>query len=267
MDIRDKRVLINGGSSGIGLALARSLGIKGDRIVVSGRRIDMLNAAIKELRAARIDALLVADVAIDTGRTATLAGEIDALGGLDVLLDNAGGAWAGRLGDTTEVEIRAMMEVDLIAPIPLTQAALPHLRANGDGLVVNIAFGIALIDMPFYSAYAAVKAGLARFGEALRRELTNKGVHVMTVYPAATDTSIMRTSRAGPERGFTRKAADTVTSAIVDGIIASTFKVIRGGEARVKMSDQTRDDPAALNRRFATLQSVLAAAVCDRAAL
>lgn len=88
----------------------------------------------------------------------------------------------------------------------------------------------------------------------------------MTVYPAATDTSMMRTSRAGPERGCTREAANTVTSAIVDGIVASTFKVIRGGEARVKMIDQNRDDPAALNRRFTTLQSVLAAAVCDRAA-
>src|SRR3546814_2742545 len=72
-----------------------------------------------------------------------------------------------------------MIEVDLVAPILLARAALPALRASGDGLIVDITSGIALIGMPFYATYAAVKAGLARFGEALRRELKGEGVHVL----------------------------------------------------------------------------------------
>lgn len=85
-----------------------------------------------------------------------------------------------------------MIEVDLLAPILLTQAALPHLRAMGNGLVVNVTSGIALIGVPFYATYAAAKAGLARFGEALRRELKGEGVHVLTLYPGATDTPMMQ---------------------------------------------------------------------------
>ena len=72
-------------------------------------------------------------------------------------------------------------------------------------LVVNIASGIALVAAPFYATYAGVKGGLAKFGELLRRELKGEGVHVMTVYPGATDTPMMRTSKAGPELGFTRE--------------------------------------------------------------
>ena len=56
-----------------------------------------------------------------------------------------------------------MIEVDLVAPILLTRASLPHLRASGDGLVVNVTSGIALIALPSYATYAAAKAGLARF--------------------------------------------------------------------------------------------------------
>lgn len=64
-----------------------------------------------------------------------------------------------------------MVTADLLAPIILTRAALPQLRANIGGMIVNIASGIALVGMPFYATYAGVKAGLAHFGEAMRREL------------------------------------------------------------------------------------------------
>jgi len=93
-----------------------------------------------------------------------------------VLVNNAGGVRAGRLESMAEEEIRTMIEVDLVAPILLTQAALPQLRASGDGLVVNVTSGIALVGAPFYTTYAAAKAGLSRFGEALRRELKGEGV-------------------------------------------------------------------------------------------
>ncbi len=76
-----------------------------------------------------------------------------------------------------------MIEVDLVAPIMLTRSALPDLRAGKDGMVVNITSGIALVAAPFYSTYAGVKGGLAKFGESLRREQKGEGVHVMTVYP------------------------------------------------------------------------------------
>jgi uncharacterized oxidoreductase len=268
MNLNGKRVLITGGSSGIGLAIAEAMLAKGARVVITGRRPDALKVAIDGLRKAggSVDGV-AADVGTFEGRMATLAFALRQFGGLDVLVNNAGGVRAGRLEDTTEDEIRTMIEVDLVAPIMLTRAALPALRASGDGLVVNITSGIALVAAPFYATYAGVKGGLAKFGESLRRELKGEGVHVMTVYPGATDTPMVQTSKAGPELGFTREPAAAVADAVIAGIGEDAFEVIRGGEARAKMIALNRDDPAALDKRFSELKPALAEAVKDHSAL
>lgn len=134
---------------------------------------------------------------------------LDALGGLDIPVNNAGGVRADRIEATSQSEIEAMLNVDLLAPILLTRAALLSLRAGGDAMVVNVTSGIALIGAPFYATYAAAKAGLARFGEALRRELKGEDVNVLTVYPGSTDTPMMQTNRAGPELGFLRPISES----------------------------------------------------------
>jgi uncharacterized oxidoreductase len=153
----------------------------------------------------------VTDAAADIGTTEcreyTLNQTPDALGGLDILVNNAGGVRAGCLENTSEADIEAMVAVDLIAPILLTRASLPALRARGDAMVVNIESGIALIGVPFYTKYAAVKVGLARCGGALRRELKGEGIHLLTAYPGGTDTPMMKSNRAGPELGFSREPA------------------------------------------------------------
>lgn len=268
MDTKGKRALITGGSSGIGLALAAAMGRKGARIVITGRRAEVVARAADELRAAGTECTaLTADAATDAGRQSTIAGALEALGGIDVLVNNAGGVRAGKLESIAEAEIRSMIEVDLVAPILLARMALPYLRADAGGLIVNVASGIALIGVPFYATYAAAKAGLARFGEALRRELAGNGVHVMTVYPGATDTPMMRTSRAGPELGFVREQPQEVAEAILAGIEADALEVVRGGEARSQMIALNRDDPAALDARFSSIKGALAEAVRDHAAL
>ena len=92
-----------------------------------------------------------------------------------------------------------------------------------------------VIGAPFYTTYAAAKAGAAHFGESLRRELKGEGIHVLTVYPGGTDTPMMKTNRAGPELGFSREPAAAVAAAIIEGIEADAFEVIRGGEVRAQM--------------------------------
>ena len=268
MYLEGKRVIITGGSSGIGLATAQAMTAVGARVFITGRRPDIVAKAVDQLRATHAEASgVAADVATNDGRARTLEAGLETLGGLDILVNNAGGVRAGRLEDTSEAEIRAMIEVDLVAPILLTRAALPHLRAGGDGLVVNVTSGIALIGLPFYATYAAAKAGFARFSEALRRELKGEGVHVLTVYPGGTDTPMMKSNRAGPELGFGREPASAVAEAIVAGIRADAFDVVRGGEARDKMIALNRDDPAAIDQRFLGIKPALAEAVRDHSAL
>lgn len=268
MKIEGSRILITGGSSGIGLALAHALLAKGAKVVVTGRRPDALSNAVRELQGtAQSVSGVAADVASPDGRAATITQAIDTLGGLDMLVNNAGGVRAGRLENTPEAELQSMIDVDLVAPILLTRAALPALRASGDAMVVNIASGIALVGAPFYATYAATKAGLAHFGEALRRELKGEGIHVLTAYPGGTDTPMMKSNRAGPELGFSREPASAVAAAIVDGIEAGAFEVIRGGEARAQMIALNRDNPAAVDERFLGLKAALEDAVKDHSAL
>ena len=153
MILQGKRALITGGSSGIGLAIAEAMLAKGAKVAITGRRPDVLTETAKQLRkGGRSVDSIAADVSTDKGRETTLRLALEKLGGLDILVNNAGGVRAGRLEDTMEAEIRAMIEVDLVAPILLTRAALPALRASKDGLVVNVTSGIALVAAPFASS-------------------------------------------------------------------------------------------------------------------
>lgn len=268
MDLAGKRILITGGSSGIGLALAERFAAAGARLFLTARGEERLEAAVLQLQAVGASVAGVsADVATTEGRALTLSTAKAAMGGIDVLVNNAGAVRAGRLEDIPEAEIEAMITVDLLAPILLTRAALPALRESGDSLVLNIASGLALVGAPFYVPYAAAKAGLARFGEALRRELKGEGIHVLTAYPTATDTPMMKSSKAGPELGFVREPVAAVADAILQAVREDAFSVIRGGEAREKIIRLNREAPEVVDQRFLDMKAGLAEAVKGHSAL
>jgi NAD(P)-dependent dehydrogenase (short-subunit alcohol dehydrogenase family) len=176
MNINGKRVLITGGSSGIGLAIAHALLAKGAKLVITGRRADTLAKAVQELQQTGSPVYSVtADVATPEGRATTIKRALDRLGGLDILVNNAGGVRAGRLENTPEAELQAMIDVDLVAPILLTRAALPALRASGEAMVVNVASGIALIGVPFYATSGPLDFGAKSAGTLAAKTLVKSG--------------------------------------------------------------------------------------------
>ena len=188
MDLATRVVLLTGAGSGIGRATAVELARRGAVLLLAGRRSVELAATVDLVQASGGVAQAIAG---DVTRPGDRARWIDAaetgLGSLDVLINNAGNVRAGRLEQIDESDLRSQLEVNLIAPILLTREALPALRravaARRSAAIVNVSSSIALVGIPFYATYAAAKAGIARFGEALRRELVGEGVHVLTVYP------------------------------------------------------------------------------------
>jgi len=207
--------------------------------------------------------VLSSDLTAPGSPAAVVAATQEQFGGIDVLVNNAGNVRAGRLEAIQESEVLAQIALNLAAPILLTRAALPALRASAGGLVVNISSGIALIGMPFYATYAATKAGIAHFGEALRRELHGEGVQVLNVYPGATSTPMMASSQAGPEHGFTYESPEDVAAATIAGIAAGSLTVVRGGQTRNQMIALNRNDPAAVDEMLAGRKTELEQAVAE----
>jgi NAD(P)-dependent dehydrogenase (short-subunit alcohol dehydrogenase family) len=265
MDIVGKRVLVTGGSSGIGFEIARELLARKARVLISGRRADAITSAVEELRLWGEIEGVAADVTTPEGRKLTIDTALKALGGLDILINNAGGVRAGRLERIEEEAIRQMVEVNLSGPMLLTRAALPSLRESGDAMIVNVSSAIGQVGMAFYAPYAAVKAGIAHFGEALRRELDGEGIHVLTVYPTATDTPMMSTSGINPPEG--RDSAKAVAIESVDAIAAGRLEVVRGGAERLELVKKNCLDPAAVDIAMRPMKAPLEGWARDHSAL
>ncbi len=268
MDLHDRSILLTGAGSGIGRALALQLAEHAPRLTLVGRRTEPLEEVAAQVRERGGQALVVPSNLTAPGAPAVVVATAqEQFGGIDVLVNNAGNVRAGRLEAVEESQVLAQVALNLTAPILLTHAALPALRASGDGLVVNISSGIALIGMPFYTTYAATKAGIAHFGEALRRELYGEGVHVLNVFPGATSTPMMETSKAGAEHGFDYESPEDVAAATIVGITDGSLTVIRGGEPRAQMIALNRNDPAAVDQLLNGRKRELEQAVAGHSSL
>ena len=268
MDLSKKSVLVTGAGSGIGRAAALALARKGARLTLTGRREGPLKETARLVEEAGGEQRVVAgDVTDAEARGRVVRAAVERFGGLDVLVNNAGGVRAGRLENVGEDEVRSQIEVNLTAPILLTRAVMGALRESSDAAVVDVSSGFGLVGMPFYSVYAATKAGIAHFGEALRRELFGEGVHVMTIYPRATETPMMDSNEAGPELGFEYESAEDVAEALVAGLEAGELEVVRGAKDRSAMTQMSREQPRRLDEQVASMKDDLEAAVANHSSM
>jgi len=189
--------LLTGASAGIGTSLARELAKRGIDLVLTSRREDRLNTLAQELTTSsgtgqggnrvpndRPIQVLVIPAALDDPTTPErlIQATLERFGRLDILINNAGFGLPTLFADGDPVEIRRQLEVNFVAPLMLTRAAIPYLLQS-KGTIINIGSAIRSVANSALGAYGATKAGLAYWNDALRRELKHKGVTVCLVEP------------------------------------------------------------------------------------
>ncbi|MFG2938269.1 SDR family NAD(P)-dependent oxidoreductase [Streptomyces sp. NPDC048282] len=189
-------VAVTGAGTGIGRASARAFAAGGAHVLAVGRRTEPLRET-----AAGHDRItpLAADITDDGGPELIVRTALEMYGRLDVLVNNAGIVRGGALGTLTPELIAPQIATNLIAPVLLTQAALPSLEASG-GVIVNVSTSVGQRAWPGNSVYAATKTALELLTRSWAVELAPRGVRVVAVAPGAIATPIGEHQGLTPER-------------------------------------------------------------------
>ena len=180
----NKRVLITGCSSGIGAATARLLVQRGMSVVATARSIETLEP-LKEAATQSKGSLFTTqlDVTVDSSRRAAFAFAEEKLGGVDVLVNNAG---YGQMGPIEEVPlelIRQQFETNVFGLIAMCQLALPAMRAQHHGRIINISSILEIVSLPVGGIYSSSKYALAGISDAMRIEVEPFGIDVVLILP------------------------------------------------------------------------------------
>lgn len=191
MQLRDKRVLLTGASSGIGRELALRLAQRGARVGLVARRPEPLQAVLGAiLQSGGTATAIAADISTAEGRAACVAQAYRNFGGVDLLINGAGTSDFAHFANADSAQIERIIRTNLLAPMLLTREVLPQMLRQGSGRIVNIGSIFGSIGFAYFAAYSSSKFGLRGFSEALRREVAGSGVGVTYVAPRAVKTSL-----------------------------------------------------------------------------
>ncbi|GIL28068.1 SDR family NAD(P)-dependent oxidoreductase [Actinocatenispora comari] len=182
-------VLVTGASGGIGAATARLFARRGARVFGTSRRSRPDEDGVE---------MLVLDVRSAESVRACVGAVVDRCGRIDVLVNNAGVMCEGFAEETDLAAAQAVLDTNFFGTVRVTHAVLPGMRARRRGRIVNIGSLAGWIGEPGEGFYAASKAALARYSEALRHEVWHLGIAVSLVEPAAFTTDVLRASTPAP---------------------------------------------------------------------
>jgi NAD(P)-dependent dehydrogenase (short-subunit alcohol dehydrogenase family) len=190
-DLEGRRVLITGGSSGIGAGLAEDFAAAGAIVGICARRADRLGEVLARCQKSSPDSRMwVADLSDDKEVDRVAAAAVAELGGVDVLVNNAGIPKRRHVTRLDPETVEAVMRINYLSPVRLTLALLPQMLERGEGRIVNISSVAAPLSAPGESCYGASKAALTVFSETMAVDLWDTGVKVMLVYPGVIDTEL-----------------------------------------------------------------------------
>jgi len=183
--------LVTGASSGIGDATARALASAGADVAIAARRHDRLDVLARELEKAGTKVLvLAADLLVEEENRRIVAETEAHFGRLDILVNNAGVMLLSPVDDSSPADWRRMFELNMLAPMVSSQAALDGMRARGGGHIISIASIAGRVANPNASGYAASKFGIVAFSESLRREVYKDNIRVTVIEPGVVATEL-----------------------------------------------------------------------------
>ena len=195
-DIKGKTIVITGGAKGIGLAAATEFAHAGcGKLVLVDLDIDALLLASHDL-SPYTNVTIAHNNICDPDQMKGLAYDLNALGGVDVLINNAGVGHSGEIAETSMDTWRHLINVNLLGSLNVFYAFLPYFIARKAGHVVNVASGQTFFQLPTWGPYAATKAALAIFSQVSRYELAKHNIKVTTVYPFMVNTGFYKDVKA-----------------------------------------------------------------------
>ena len=215
-----RRVLITGGASGLGLALAKAFVARGDQVLVGDLSETRPDSVPGDAAYVRLD------VRSQQDWDAALAHVRDTWGGLDVLVNNAGVATGGRIDVESISDWERVIDINLLGVVRGCQTFTPMLKAQHSGHIVNTASLAGLVHGPGMSSYNAAKAGVVALSETLGFELSPWGIHVSAVCPAFFRTNLHE-SLQGKDTAMEETALKLITRATMSADEVATI-VLKG---------------------------------------
>ena len=227
----DARAVVTGAGSGFGRAVSLALGKRGARVVASDVNLETAEETAKMIgngaRAMRVDVRDPAQV------KAQIDAAVDQWGGVDVIVNNAGVAVVGRVGDVPIDDWRFEVEVNLMGVVYGCHFATPIMRQQGSGFILNVASAAGLLAAPMMGPYNVTKAGVVALSETMAGELLGTGIHVSVLCPTFFRTNIHKTQRAHgmPDRASklvteAKWSADEIATVALKGLERGTLYVI-----------------------------------------
>ncbi len=240
--ITANRVVITGGSSGLGLALAEALALRGARVALLARDRSRLDRAAAAVRSRVPNAIINAyafDVGEDQGLVTGFEQIAGDLGGIDLLINSAGILREGYFDTFSNQDLHQVMEINLFGALNVVRAALPHLERER-GRILNIASVAALTGVFGYVAYCASKHALLGASDALRAELGPRGIRVQVACPGEFDSPMveeMEKTRTPENRAHVlalpKTPMEVIVRDILRGLDSGGFLIIPGRQARL----------------------------------
>jgi 3-dehydrosphinganine reductase len=247
---RGKLVLITGGSSGIGLALAKGVAASGGNVAILARTKKMLSTAETEIKSSQKDSgqkvfSIMADITQQEKLTSVLEKFVAAAGIPDIVINSAGVAHPGKFTALDPDIFRWMMDVNYFGTVNVLKALLPQMQQRRSGTIVNISSIAGFIGVYGYSAYGASKYAVRGLSDVLRSELKPYGLKVSVVFPPDTETPQLEyESQYKPfitkEVAGSAKlmSADTVADDILKQVALGKYIILPGSEGKLLFTAQ-----------------------------